>query len=119
IAIWKASRGYAYIARRLSSPQLNGAFVLFSPAQVLILKYEDFRSNPLPIVDSIFDFLGIERKSRLKNKQRNVGSYSRKLSAEEREYAAAIFDEDIAKIEKLLDWDCADWRFKANAPAIT
>ena len=119
IGIWKAPRGNAYIARSLYSPQLKKAFELFSPEQVLILKYENFRANPLPIVDAIFDFLGIERKSRLKNKQRNVGSYSRKLSAEEREYAAAIFDEDIAKIEKLLDWDCADWRFKANAPAIT
>ena len=119
IGIWKAPRGNAYLARSLYTPQLEKVFNLFPREQVFVLKYENFRASPFPIVDGIFDFLGVERRSGLKNKQRNVGSYSRKLSAEEREYAAAVFDEDITKIEKLLGWDCADWRFKANALAIT
>ena len=119
IGIWKAPRGNAYLARSLYRPQLEKVFNLFPREQVFVLKYENFRASPFPIVDGIFDFLGVERRSGLKNKQRNVGSYSRKLSAHEREYAAAVFDDDITKIEKLLGWDCADWRFKANAPAIT
>src|SRR5437660_8646817 len=109
IGIWKAPRGNAYLARSLYRPQLEKVFNLFPREQVFVLKYENFRASPVPIVDGILDFLGVERKSGLKNKQRNVGSYSRKLSAEEREYAAAIFDEDITKIEKLLGWDCRDW----------
>ena len=113
IGITKAPRGNAYIARSLYAPQLEKVFRLFPREQVFILKYEHFRSDPFPIVNEIFDFLGVDRRSQLKNKQRNVGSYSRKLTNQEREQAAAFFEEDISKIEKLLGWDCSDWRFKA------
>jgi hypothetical protein len=81
------------------------------------LKYENFRANPQPIIHRIFDFIGVSGKSRLKNKQRNVGAYSRKLTAEEREYAGAIFDDDISGIEKLLGWNCSDWRFETKVSA--
>ena len=84
----------------------------------MVIKYEDLRADPFPVVDRIFDFLGLRRVSRLKNKERNVGSYSRKITPREREYAAAIFDEDIAKSESLLGWDCSDWRFKVADPTV-
>jgi Sulfotransferase domain len=111
----KNPRGNAYIARSLYAPQLEKVFTLFPRDQVFVLKYEDFRADPFPIVDQIFDFIGVERKTGLRNKQRNVGSYSRKLTREEREYAAGIFADDIAKIETLLGWDCSDWRFQPAA----
>jgi len=112
IGIWKGPRGNAYLARSLYSPQLDQVFKLFPRDQVFIIKYEHFRSDPFPLLDRMFDFLGVRRKSGLKNKQRNVGSYSRKLTSEERAYANGIFDEDIGKIEALLGWDCSDWRFQ-------
>lgn len=108
--IWKRPRGDAYIARSLYAPQLEKVFDLFPRDQVLVLKYEEFRRDPRPMLDRMFDFLGVHRLRRFKNKKRNVGSYSRKLSAEEREYASAIFETDIAKTEELLGWDCRDWR---------
>jgi Sulfotransferase domain len=112
LGIWQGPRGNAYLARSLYTPQLEKVFQLFPRDQVFIIKYENFRSDPFPILDRMFDFLGVRRKSGLKNKQRNVGSYSRKLTSEEREYANGLFDEDISKIEALLGWGCADWRFK-------
>jgi hypothetical protein len=117
IGLAKNPRGNAYIARSLYAPQLEKAFALFPREQVFVLKYETFRGDPSPIVDRIFDLIGVDRKSGLKNKQRNVGSYSRKLTREEREYATGLFADDIAKIEKLLGWDCSDWRFKVSALA--
>ena len=117
IGLSKNPRGNAYIARSLYSPQLEKVFALFPREQVLLLKYEDFRTDPFPIVNEIFDFLGVDRRTQLKNKQRNVGSYSRKLTAAEREQATQIFGEDIAKIEKMLGWNCSDWRSKSAAPA--
>ncbi|HEX4638820.1 MAG TPA: sulfotransferase [Chthoniobacterales bacterium] len=95
-------RGNAYIARSLYALQLEKLLTLFPRDQVFVLKYENFRSAPLPIIDQIFNFLGVDRKTGLRNKQRNVGSYSRKLTPEEREYAAGIFGSDIARVEKLL-----------------
>jgi len=117
IGIWQGPRGNAYLARSLYAPQLEKVSQLFPREQVFIIKYENFRTDPFPLLDRMFDFLGVPRKSRLKNKQRNVGSYSRKLTSEEREYAGGIFDEDIAKIEALLGWDCPDWRFKTPVSA--
>ena len=113
IGLSKNPRGNAYIARSLYSPQLEKVLTLFPREQVFILKYENFRSDPSEIIDQVFDFLGVDAKAGLKNKERNVGSYSSKLTPEEREYAAGIFAEDIAKVEKLLGWDCSDWRFRA------
>ncbi len=113
IGISKNPRGNAYLARSLYLWQLEKVFDLFPHEQVFVLKYEAFRADPYPIIDDVFDFIDLPRKSRLRNKQRNVGSYSRKLTAEEREYANAVFDEDITGIEKLLGWNCSDWRFQA------
>ena len=110
--VWKRPRGDGYIARSLYFPQLEKVFSLFPRDQVLVLKYEEFRSNPSPTLDRMFDFLGVDRLRRYKNKKRNVGSYSRKLTSKERGFAAGIFEADINKVEDLLDWDCRDWRFK-------
>jgi Sulfotransferase domain len=118
IGIWHGPRGNAYLARSLYVPPLERVFKLFPRDQVLVVKYENLRADPVPIVNRMFDFLGLPGKSRLKNKQRNVGTYSRRLTTEEREYAAAIFDEGITKLEALLGWDCADWRFRAGVSTV-
>jgi hypothetical protein len=118
IGIWKRPRGDGYLARSFYSPQLEKVFDLFPRNQVFVLKYEDFRANPFPILDRIFDFLGLRGVPRLKNKKRNLGSYSRKVTTEEREYATDIFDDDITSVEELLGWDCSDWRFKAPVAAV-
>ena len=112
IGVWKRPRGDGYIARSLYFPQLEKVFDLFPRERVLVLKYEEFRRNPSPTVDRMFDFLGLPRLQRFKNKKRNVGSYSRKLTTAERQYATTLFEEDIAKTEKLLGWDCQDWRLQ-------
>jgi hypothetical protein len=112
IGIWNGPRGNAYIARSLYTPLLERVFKLFPREQVVVIKHETFRADPFPIVDQLLDFIGVAKKGGLKNKQRNVGSYSRKLTAGEREFAGGIFEQDIAKTEALLGWDCSDWRFK-------
>jgi hypothetical protein len=112
IGVWQRPRGNGYIARSLYSTQLEHVFELFPRKQVLVLKYEEFRRDPSPMLDQLFGFVGTPKLQRFKNKRRNVGSYSRKLTAEEREFAGAIFEDDIAKTENLLGWNCADWRFQ-------
>jgi hypothetical protein len=113
IGIWQGPRGNAYLARSFYSPQLEQVYKLFPREQVCVLKYENFRNDPFPALECIFDFLGVRGVSRLKNKKRNVGDYSRKITSHEREYAGAIFDEDITKVEAILGWDCSDWHFNA------
>jgi hypothetical protein len=117
IGVWKRPRGNAYLARSLYAPQLEKVFELFPREQVLVIKYESFRADAFPIVDQIFDFLGVDRITRLKNKSRNVGSYSRRLTGQERAEAGAFFQEDISRVEELLGWNCRDWRPNAKITA--
>lgn len=117
IGVWQRPRGNAYIARSLYSPQLEAVFDLFPREQILVLKHEDLRRDPAPLVDRLFDFIGVKLLGRFKNKKRNVGSYSRKLTTQEREFAAAIFEDDIARTEQLLGWDCSDWRYQSKVSA--
>ena len=107
------ARGDAYIDRGLYTSQIERVFKFFPRNQVLIIKYESFRENYSATLDALFDFLGVERLRGVKNKQRNVGPYERKMTADERRYVSAIFDEDISKLETLLGWDCSDWRLKS------
>jgi Sulfotransferase domain len=116
VGIHRAPRGNAYIARSLYSGQLERAFELFSRENVLVLKYDDLRSRPERIVQQLFDFLGLEHP-KVKNKHRNVGIYSRKITPEEREFVSGFFEEDISKVEALLGWDCSDWRSTATTSA--
>jgi hypothetical protein len=115
--IWRGPRGNAYIARSLYSVQLEKLYNLFPRNQVLALKYEEFRRNPFDAVDCVFDFIGVKRMRNLRNRQRNVGSYSRKLTSEERECGSVIFEEDITNVENFLGWDCSDWRVPAAVSA--
>lgn len=109
--VHRAPRGNAYIARSLYSEQLERVFELFSRQNILVLKYDDLRDKPEQVVRRLFDFLGLEFL-KVKNKHRNVGIYSRKLTQEEREFVSGFFEADISRVEALLGWDCSDWRFR-------
>jgi hypothetical protein len=106
-------RGNAHIDRGLYSSQIERVLRFFPREQVLFIKYEDFSANNLATVDSIFDFLGVRRLRILKNKQQNIGPYQRKMTAEERQYVSSLFADDTYKVERLLGWNCADWRYEA------
>jgi hypothetical protein len=36
--------------------------------------------------------------------------YQRVMNWEEKVFLYHLFEEDIAKLEQLLGWDCADWK---------
>ncbi|MEY2479504.1 MAG: hypothetical protein QOI04_431 [Verrucomicrobiota bacterium] len=110
------ARGDAYIDRGIYTPQMERVFSFFPRTQLFIIKYETFRANNAATLDAVFDFLGVKRLRRLKKSARNVSPYQRKMTAEERRYVSAIFDEDISKLEALLGWDCSDWRYKVVDP---
>jgi Sulfotransferase domain len=116
MGIHRAPRGNAYIARSLYSGQLERAFELFLRENVLVFKYEDLRHRPEHVVRQLFNFLGLEPR-KVKNKHRNVGIYSRKITPEEREFAYGFFEDDIPKVETLLGWDCSDWRSTSASSA--
>jgi hypothetical protein len=46
----------------------------------------------------------------VRSKDRNIVPYERAMNWEERIFLYNLFAEDIAKVEQILDWDCADWK---------
>ena len=97
--------------RRAWKPtQLERVFDLFPREQVLLIKYEDFRRDYARTINNVFAFLGVRRLTNIKNKEQNAGPYQRKITAEEREDVSALFDEETERLEKMLGWDCSDWR---------
>ena len=66
--------------------------------------------SPADFTDKIYNFLGVPPFPQLKNREENIINYARRMTQSEREYLFSIFENDIAKLENLLGWDCSDWK---------
>ena len=104
------SRRYSYVDRGLYAEQLERVFQRFPREQVKVIKSEEFREKNRETLDSVFDFLGVKLISVPKSKDRNVVPYERTITSEERRFLCDLFVEDVAKLERMLGWDCADWK---------
>jgi hypothetical protein len=104
------ARRYSYVDRGFYSDQLERVFKFFPREQVMVIRFEEFQKQKQQILGSIFRFLDVAPLRRIRDRDRNVVPYPREMTAEERRYLYAIFGWDIAKLEELLGWDCADWK---------
>ena len=103
-------RRFAYVDRGFYARQLQRLFRFFPREQVKVVKFEDFKDKQRETLVSIFSFLGLEPMRSVRSKDRNVVPYERTMNWEERICLYNLFAEDIAKLEQLLGWDCADWK---------
>lgn len=103
-------RKFSYVERGFYYEQMERVFRFFPREQVLAIKFDDLRRDYRAVTDRIFDFLPVPPYPRLKNREENVIKYARPMTQSEREYLFSIFAEDIVKLEKLLGWDCSDWK---------
>jgi hypothetical protein len=104
------SRRYSYVDRGFYAEQLERVFQYFPREQVKVIKFEEFQGKKSETLDAIFRFLGLEPVLSTRDKDRNVVPYERQMTHEERKHIYEIFEEDIAKLEQMLDWDCSDWK---------
>src|SRR5262249_10076131 len=104
------SRRFAYIDRGFYSGQLERVFKFFPSEQVHLVKFEDFRDRKQETLNSIFEFLGVKRLRKVRDKDRNVVPYERAMTSEERKYLGEVFATEIRKLEQMLGWDCSDWK---------
>jgi len=101
----------SYVARGIYAEQVKRIYSLFKKENVLFLKYEDFKNQPVPELNKMFDFLGID-KNQFVFKDRKLLSleYERKIKPEEKEYLLKVYTPSINELEKMLGWDCSDWK---------
>lgn len=104
------SRRFSYVDRGLYSGQLERVFKFFPREQVKIVKFERFRDNNRETLEEIFGFLGVRSIPAPRNKDRNVVPYERVITPDERRSLQRVFADEIAKLEGMLGWDCADWK---------
>lgn len=103
-------RATSYVDRGFYAEQMERVFRYFPREQVLVIKFDDFRSKWRETLDAAFRFIGVEPLSGIENKEQNQIQYVRRMTPEERRHLYAIYESDIARLETLLGWDCSDWK---------
>lgn len=104
-------RVFSYLSRGFYAEQIERFQRTFDPHQLLFLKYEDLRADPKAQLTKIFDHIGSSPEAyRFVPTELNTGSYSTALDTDTRRRLQALFNEDIRKVERLLDWDLEEWR---------
>ena len=104
-------RVFSYLSRGFYSDQIERFQRTFDRHQLLCLKYEDLRDDPLPCLHRIFDHIGAKPASvPFALTDLNKGVYSFPLDNNVRLELRAYFDDDIKKVERLLDWDLEEWK---------
>jgi len=107
----RAQRLFSYVSRGFYAPQIRRILEHFPREQVFFVKYESFLADQERSLREIFEFLGVNaQKYRFKAKRAHERNYVRRISPEEKAYLAGLFHDDICEVEKLLGWDCSDWK---------
>lgn len=103
-------RKFSYVDRGFYAEQMERVFQYFPGEQVHVIKFENFRSDTRKTLGAVCHFLGVEQLKNLKNAETGSTPYAREMTRSERRYLVDIYRSDIQRLEKLLGWDCSDWK---------
>jgi sulfotransferase family protein len=103
-------RKFSYVDRGFYGEQMERVFRYFPREQVHTIKFEDFRRDARNTLDVVCDFLGVEPLKNLKNVETGSTPYARMMTDGERQYLVGVYRSDIEQLQKLLGWDCSDWK---------
>ncbi|MCB1501262.1 MAG: sulfotransferase [Bauldia sp.] len=107
-----SDKGLSHLGRSLYAPQIERLRALFPADQILILRSERFFADQHGVTDEVCRFLGVAPLTAVATPpavHANVGS-GRGISPKKWEAAYRHFEADIDAVERLLGWDCSDWR---------
>ena len=103
-------RKFSYVDRGFYAQQMERVFRYFPREQVHVIKFENFRHEARKTLDAVCHFLGVGPLNTLKNVETGSTPYARKMTSTERQYLVDLYRSDIERLEKLLTWDCSDWK---------
>jgi len=103
-------RKFSYVDRGFYADQIQRVFRYFPREQVEVIKFENFRREAPKTLDAVCNFIGIEPLQNLNNVETGSTPYVRKMTYDERQYLVDLYKNDIDRLEKLLGWDCSDWK---------
>ena len=103
-------RKFSYVDRGFYADQVERVFRYFPREQVKVIKFEHFRREARNTLDAVCNFIDIEPLQNLNNVETGSTPYVRKMTRSERQYLVDLYKGDIDRLEKLLGWDCSDWK---------
>jgi len=102
-------RVYSYISRGLYTEQLYRLWRYFPKDRVLCVKSEDLKRKLHETLSRICEFLQVSRCQGVASRNVHSLPYESGMTERERDYLRGIFEPEVAKLEKELNWNCSDW----------
>lgn len=103
-------RVFSYIDRGYYSIQLKRLWQLFPREQFLILTSDALKNTPTTTLQQITDFLDIPPFSGPQQARTDHAlAYTAPMLEIDRAFLRDLFAQDVAELEKMLGWDCAEW----------
>ena len=99
----------SYLERGRYAGQLARLAAQFPSEQILVLRSEELRAEPLATMNRVYRFLGVEQANRVEAKRAHERRYERPMSRAERAYLREALESEIREVERLLGWDCSAW----------
>jgi len=93
--------------------QLDRIYQYFPTEQVHIIKYEDFKAHQQQALHDVLLFLGLDCSTfnNFEEKQVYHFPYTTQMDMASFKLLYELFIPEIEKIEKILNWNCSDWKY--------
>ncbi len=102
-------RIYSYVDRGFYLEQLRRLWFYFGCDNVLAIKSELLKAEPLSQLNRVCDFLGLDRFRSIEPQLVFAREYNSTIGATERRYLSDVYRYEIQSLEARLGWDCSDW----------
>jgi hypothetical protein len=102
-------RTYSYLDRGFYLEQLRRLWSCFQEEQILILRNEHLKDQPVDVLQSVCRFLEVAPFQSIETKDVHSRPYALPMSDAEKEYLRSLYEFEIRGLERALGWDCSDW----------
>ena len=100
-----------YLSRGMYVHQVQKLRSHFPDDQLLFIRYGQFKSDNLQVLEEAFDFLGLEpEKADIEPIQSNVIRYKSSMDPELEKELRRWFKPHVEALERELGWDLSDWK---------
>jgi hypothetical protein len=100
---------HSYTDRGFYTEQIRRLWHFFPKEQVLILKYEELKSDISNTLQKISSFLEVKGFTEIQYENVHARKYATQMEEADRLYLESLYSNEIINLERILDWDCSDW----------
>lgn len=100
----------AYFQRGLYAKQINFFLKYFSKDQMLVIRQEDLKKDPVKTLKEVSEFLNIDSFPFVSPKSVHERDYIEHLDEASLRKVKSYFLEDIEELEVMLRWDLSEWK---------